>query len=238
MTVKSFAMFAGSAALGAMLAGCADTKYAEDPVNPQARFVFPGQTSTATTQALTQPGSATAGVLPPVAVNPSSMVPEPSSTVVLRPQDRVIVSFGDVPVPPPPIENRIPEDGNIVLPYNLVFKAAGKTPSQLQEEIRQAYVPKFFNRLTVNIKTEDRYFFVGGEVRAPNQRIYSSEMTVLRAIDTAGGFTEYANRKRIELHRADGRKEIINWHNAIKDPVKYDRPIHPNDKITVHKRFW
>src|SRR5688572_4552825 len=257
MTPKLIAILAGSASFIAMLAGCADTKYANNSVNPQTPFVFPGQGSTPTAPSAAQSGLSQNGALPPVAVDPSSINPvstspsttnpssaspssrvsQPSSTVVLRPQDRIIVSFGDVPVPPSPIENRIPEDGHIVLPFNVTVKASGKTVSELQEEIRKAYVPKLYNRLTVNIKTEDRYFFIGGEVRAPNQRLYSSEMTILRAIDTAGGFTDYANRKKVEIHRADGRKEIVNWNNAIKDPVKYDRPIYPNDKITVHRRW-
>jgi protein involved in polysaccharide export with SLBB domain len=64
------------------------------------------------------------------------------------------------------------------------------------------------------------------------------EITVLRAIDTAGGFTDFANRKNIELRRATtGEKVRVNWHKAIKDP-KLDPQVYPNDQIVVHKRFF
>jgi protein involved in polysaccharide export with SLBB domain len=79
----------------------------------------------------------------------------------------VKVTFSDIPNPPQPLEVRIPEDGRITLPYNMNVYAIGKTVSQLQDEIRGLYVPKLFVRLTVNIKTEDRVYFVGGEVRSP-----------------------------------------------------------------------
>jgi protein involved in polysaccharide export with SLBB domain len=61
-------------------------------------------------------------------------------------------------------------------------------------------------------------------------------MTVLRAIDTAGGFTDFANRKTIELRRANGQKFKVNWYNAIKD-ARLDLEVFPNDQIIVHKRI-
>lgn len=219
-----------------LLAGCGSTEYASDPVNPAQPFVFPGQTA-----------PAYAGQPQPPSVTPSPALPQapvPYANVAVNPNvmfsrlssgDLVKVTFSDIPQPPQPVEVRIPEDGRITLPYNMTVYAIGKTVSQLQDEIRSLYVPDLFIRLTVNIKTEERFYFVGGEVRNPNRQQYLGDMTVLRAIDTVGGFTDFARRSRIELRRANGEIHIINWDKARKNP-KFDLKVYPNDQITVHRR--
>jgi len=237
--MKLFRTFALAALLPltAFLSGCGATQYAaEDPVNPKQPFTFPGQT----------PPSPVA----PVAVNPNQMTPStPTRTLpqpeapppaytstVLRPGDLIRISFSDIPQPPAPVDIRLPEDGKITLPWNVTVIATGKTISQLQQEIRKEYVPTLFVRLTINIKTEERFYYVGGEVRVPNKQLYMGEMTVLRAIDTAGGFTDFAKRARIELRRANGEVHVINWDKARKDP-RLDLKVYPNDQITVPRRF-
>ena len=226
-----------SAAL--LLAGCGGTQYGSDPVNPAQPFAFPGQAGPNYADQ-TQPPSSVAPSpalpqapvpIPPVAVNPNAML---SSR--LASGDLVKVAFTDIPNPPPPLEVRIPEDGRITLPYNMNVYAIGKTVSQLQDEIRSLYVPKLFVRLTVNIKTEDRVYFVGGEVRNPARQAYIGDITVLRAIDTVGGFTDFANRKKIELRRANGEVHYISWDKARRS-AKLDLKVYPNDQIIVHRRW-
>ena len=98
------------------------------------------------------------------------------------------------------------------------------------------YVPKFYLRLTVTIKTEDRFFSVGGEVRTPNRQVYIGEMTLLKAITAAAGFTEFADKKRIEIIRTNRKKEKVDWYKAQENPTKYDVPIYPGDQIHVPRR--
>jgi protein involved in polysaccharide export with SLBB domain len=62
-------------------------------------------------------------------------------------------------------------------------------------------------------------------------------MTVLRAIQSAGDFTYFANRKKIKLIRENSQKFEINRYKAIEDPTQYDLPVYPNDQIIVHKRY-
>ena len=148
------------------------------------------------------------------------------------------VTFADLPAPGMlPHSERIRDDGRITLPLNVSVMAAGRNAGQLQEDIRNAYVPQYFVRLTVTIKTEERFYFVGGEVRNANRQLFSGEMSVLKAIDTAGGFNDFANRKNIELTRANGEKHKINWYKAVKEP-KLDLPVFPNDQVIVHKKSW
>ena len=135
-------------------------------------------------------------------------------------------------------EEQIREDGHITPPLlGRAITAAGKTIGQLQEELQKMYVPAYFKSATVTIKRQESYFFVGGRVRNPGQRVYLSEMTVLKAIQAAGDFDEYANRRKVQIIRLNGRKETINCDKALKNP-KLDPPIYPGDNIIVPQRWY
>ena len=154
--------------------------------------------------------------------------------------DRLTVEFSDVNPAPPATVQIVREDGSITLPSltsdTIEVKAAGKTKGELQDEIRKLYVPRFFRRLTVSVKADDRFFYVGGEVRLPARQPYIGQMTVLKAIQSAGGFTDFADRKRVEVTRQNGHVDIINCVKARKQP-KLDLPIYPGDLINVPRRL-
>jgi len=225
---------------GVFFAGCSHLAYV-DP-NPPSQFVFPGQNPPSPTggQVATGPALAPVNTAPSPGAPPTT-VPVPAHTFaeVLSVGDSVTISFSDVPPPGLlPVTQRIGNDGKINgLPFDVKVAAAGKTITQLQEAIRAAYVPRYYVFMTPSVKSEERVFFVEGEVKLASRLPYLSEMTVLRAITSAGGFTDFANRKNIELHRATGEKLTINWYKAIEDP-KLDKPVFPNDQIIVRKKLY
>ncbi len=147
------------------------------------------------------------------------------------------VGFADTPAPINPIDDVIKEDGSITLIYNQKFQAAGKTVGALQSEIRDRYVPQYFRYLTVSIKTAERFIFVGGEVKAPNRQVYSGRTTVLTAIDIAGGFGDFADKKHVRLTRANGQKFTVNCSKAM-DHRELDLEVYPGDQVFVKKRIW
>jgi protein involved in polysaccharide export with SLBB domain len=152
----------------------------------------------------------------------------------LRVGDLIYISFSDVERPPQKMEVNIPDNGIITLPYNIHVKADGKTTSELEKDIRDAYVPKLYVTLTVTVRPDQRFYYVDGEVRAPKSWPYWGETTVLRAIANAGGFTDFANKKNIELRRQNGERFVINYYKALKDS-KLDLAVYPNDHIIVNK---
>ena len=179
---------------------------------------------------------------PTAVVAPGAAAPGASDSVsggssILRVGDKVTVSFTDTPLPIVDQIQRVGEDGKIILPFNVTVLAVGKTPSQLAEDIRKEYVPRYYVRLTATVKTDERFYFVGGEVKIPARQPYLGDMTVLRAIDTAGGFTDFANRKKIELRRSNGQRHIINYEKA-RENSKLDLPVYANDQVTVPKRIF
>jgi polysaccharide export outer membrane protein len=153
----------------------------------------------------------------------------------LRIGDLVKISFSGNPTPPMEQEERIKDDGMINLQFLGPIQAEGKTPGDLQREIQGLYVPKLYTRLTVTLKTENRFFYVDGEVRSSGRLIYAEEITVMRAIAAAGGFNDFAARTRVELVRATGEKLVIDARKTKNNP-KLDPIVLPGDQIFVPRR--
>ena len=158
-------------------------------------------------------------------------------TEIINIGDSLTITFMDLPIKFDPIERQVASDGTITLIDNQTFKAEGKSRGELEREIRTNYVPRLYPRMTVTIKPFERFFFVSGEVRTPGAQRYLSPITVLKAIPAAGDFTDFAQRKKIRLTRLNGKKLIINWYDAQKDP-KLDPPVYPGDTIHVPRRIF
>jgi len=152
--------------------------------------------------------------------------------------DRISVSLSGLPIPIEKHVEQIREDGYINPPYlGRTVMAARKTIGELQIELQKLYVPDFFKSATVTVQRQDSYYFVGGEVKSPGQKPYLSEMTVLKAIQAAGDFTDFAKKTKVEVIRANGHKEKpVDCRKAIKNP-KLDLPIFPGDQIIVLRRI-
>lgn len=239
--LPSVGRWAAATAAVLLWAGCSGPQYAEP--NPPRRFVFPGEQPASPPSHPTATALASSNPVPAASSSTRPAVPAAVGNVgglgLIRIGDSVTVTFSDTPanVVIPPVQVRIGEDGHIPLPMNQAVLAAGKTVRQLEQEIRDLLVPRFYKQMTVTVKTEERFYFVGGEVRNPNRFYYAGQITVLRAIDTAGGFTDFANRRRIELTRQDGRKIVVNYNKALRDP-KLDPEVYPNDQIVVPRRLF
>ncbi len=155
----------------------------------------------------------------------------------LVPGNKITITYSGNPTPPPKHEEKVREDGYISPPLlGRPVMAAGKTVGQLQEELQAFYVPSQFKSLTIIVSTEERVVYVGGEVKTPGPHIYLPGMTVLKAIQAAGDFTEYGNRRNVVVIHANGQKEKVNCSKAQQDS-KYDKPVYPDDRIQVSRRI-
>lgn len=162
---------------------------------------------------------------------------EPTKVLEFRTGDKITVEFTDVSGGLPPAwEQSVREDGRITLPLNVSVVAAGKDKGQLEREIHASYVPKYFKRLTVNVKPEDRWYWVRGEVKTPTQLKYTGSISVMQAIAAAGDFTDYADKRDIQVTRSTGESFRIDGKDVIQNPSR-DVPVYPGDTITVHRRF-
>ena len=72
---------------------------------------------------------------------------------------------------------------------------------------------------------------VGGEVKAPQRVPYTPDLTVLAAINAAGGFSPFADQHKVRLLRSDGVM-VIDVRKARATPA-LDIPVEPGDRIEV-----
>jgi len=144
-----------------------------------------------------------------------------------------MISLLDIIEPVKDQEFVVRTDGTINMLHLGTITAAGRTFGQFERDLQSAYIEKkIFQRVTVVVKPGVRFYTVGGEVRAPDRKVYSGEITVLRAIVSCGDFTDYANRRKVEILRTNGDREIVDCVKARRDPT-HDRPICPGDAIFV-----
>jgi len=130
-------------------------------------------------------------------------------------------------------EERVREDGNIVLPLIGSMRAAGKTCSELSREINESFRGGS-QKVAVRVSIKCEIFYVGGQVKQPGRFECTNSIPLSRAIQTAGGFTDYANKKKVKLVRADGRREFVNCKKTDgNDPL-----IYPGDLIVVPRFFY
>lgn len=130
------------------------------------------------------------------------------------------------------IEGILDENGSINLPFLNVVQAAGKTPSELEREIRDRYINEgYYRDLGVNIIIPSQGYFVRGEVRGPGRFQLMGGTTILQALAAAGGYTEFANPRRVELLRGEQRF-VINMREIEKYPAR-DKELESGDVIIV-----
>lgn len=116
-------------------------------------------------------------------------------------------------------------DGKISLPLVQDLQAEGMTVMQLKDQITQRLKQYVQNpTVTVIISQIGSYkISVLGKVAEPGVYSINTRTTVLEAISLAGGFTEWANKRKITLIRNEGgrNKEFrINYNKIVsgRDP--------------------
>jgi len=156
---------------------------------------------------------------------------------VLRVGDPIEVKIGGVPQDEQIQVNNsyvIDSSGSISLPYINKVHAAGVTPSQLARDLENAYrANKIYTNpnITITMQLAARFVNVGGAVRQPSRVPFTEDMTLLTAINAAGGFNDFADQKRVRLLR--GSKVVVyDVRQFRKNPSK-DVALQPGDRVEI-----
>lgn len=151
-------------------------------------------------------------------------------------QIRVVM---DAPAPVPATETVVPESGTIAIHMGERIKVAGRRTEEIAQEITQLFTEKkqVFRpgRLTVTVQVFGRTVSVGGDVRNTGSFAFEGGMTVLKAINRAGGFTEWADKTEVQITRVNGQQITVNCKEAVKNS-KLDVPLVPGDRIHVPRK--
>ena len=100
-------------------------------------------------------------------------------------------------------------DGKISLPLVEEIKAAGLTPLQLKEVLTRR-LKEFIENPVVSVTvTEANSYkvYISGQVKTPGVYRLRSETSVAQIIPMAGGFTDWANQKKILIIRNENGRE-------------------------------
>ncbi len=130
-------------------------------------------------------------------------------------------------------------DGKISMPLLNDVQAAGLTPTQLAASITTG-LKRFVTDPQVTIivsQINSQRVYISGEVTRAGAYPLLPDMTVLQALSSAGGFTQFANTKKIYVLRGSGGKaekfpfnykEVVNGKNADQNIV-----LKAGDQIVV-----
>ena len=161
---------------------------------------------------------------------------------VLRAGDQLELRLGGVPadeIGQVSGQYQVDGQGFINLPHIGKVKAGGLTQGAVQTAIEETYRSQqiYTNpSITINVANQARFVNVGGDVKAPQRVPYTPDMTLQSAIMACGGFTEYANTKKVQLTQ-DGKPTIHNFNEIRSNPSK-DIPLKPGANIWVPQSFW
>jgi polysaccharide export outer membrane protein len=126
-------------------------------------------------------------------------------------------------------------DGMISMPLIGELRADGLTIEQLKGAINQK-LTDYLNNPDVDIQVvkvnSKKYFIYGGVFRAGPFPLMD-RTTVMDALSSAGGFKDFANTKKIEIHRG-AKKFLFNYKDVSKGKnLEQDIELENGDRIFV-----
>lgn len=129
-------------------------------------------------------------------------------------------------------------DGNVEFPYIGVVHAEGLLPGQLARKIESALDPAYVIDPDVTVRsTLDRQpsISIGGQVNTPGNLSVIAAPTLMRAINLAGGVTEYAKLDDVLVFREVDNARYIGVYNigAIQRGNYADPTLYPDDIVMV-----
>jgi polysaccharide export outer membrane protein len=129
-------------------------------------------------------------------------------------------------------------DGMISLPLLGDVLASGMTPLQLADQIK-AKLKKYVQDPNVSVvisQIHSKVIYLLGEVGKKGPIEMTSGMTLLEAISSAGGLTDYANTKKIYILRDESgthQKIPVHYKEALKGNSTLNLVLKPGDTIVV-----
>jgi polysaccharide export outer membrane protein len=129
-------------------------------------------------------------------------------------------------------------DGRISMSLLGDVQASGLTPSQLSDQIA-ARLKKYIQDPSVSVVLSlihSKFVYTLGEVGKKGPVELTPGMTLLQAISSAGGLTDYANKGKIYILRTESGKQTkipVRYKAALKGDSNLNLILKPGDTIVV-----
>lgn len=135
-------------------------------------------------------------------------------------------------------EIQVDASGRLSFPLVGTIEAGGKTPGELAELLRTALKGRYLRdpQVTVNLKrTVSQVVTVEGEVKEPGLYPVVGKMSLMRAVATAKGTTEFSSLDDVVVFRTVGGRSYAALYNlrSIRNGIYPDPEIFANDVIAV-----
>ncbi|MBC9030936.1 polysaccharide biosynthesis/export family protein [Sphingomonas sp. JC676] len=155
---------------------------------------------------------------------------------LIGPLDTIVVDVFNVP--DLSRELQVDASGRIAMPLVGTLDARGKTASELGEAVEAALRGRYVRNpeVTVNIKSSvSQVVTVDGQVVEPGLYPVTNQMTLMRAIASAKGLSEFARQEDVVILRTVSGRKMAGLYNiaAIRRGAYDDPPIYANDMIVV-----
>lgn len=129
-------------------------------------------------------------------------------------------------------------DGMISMPLLGDVQASGLTPQQLSHQI-STRLKKFIQDPSVSVlvnQINSKVIYTLGEVGKRGPIEMTPGMTLLQAVSSAGGLTDYANKGKIYILRNEAGKQVkipVKYKEALKGNSNLNLVLKPGDTIVV-----
>ncbi len=141
---------------------------------------------------------------------------------------------------------RINDNGELEVPYVGLVSAQGRTCKELAYSIKSLLEKEYYYHATV-ILAVDRIseksrgrIYVYGSVKAqgPQEIPPDESYTVSKAIIRAGGFGDFANKRKVKVTRKNGKEFNVDLKRVIEEGhTEEDIVLVPDDQIYVPQRL-
>ena len=141
---------------------------------------------------------------------------------------------------------RVNDTGELEVPYVGLVQAAGKSCKELAYTVKAALEREYYYHATVIIavdhiseKSRGRIYVYGSVKGQGPQEIPADESyTVSKAIIRAGGFGDFANKRKVKLTRKGGKDYVVDLKRVIEEGhTEEDVVLQPDDQIYVPQRL-
>lgn len=135
-------------------------------------------------------------------------------------------------------EMQIDASGRLSFPLVGVVEASGLTPGELADELEKRLQGRYVRdpQVTVNLEeTVSQVITVDGQVTKPGLYPVIGRMTLMRAVATAGGASEFAKLNDVVIFRSVNGDQLAGLYNlkAIRRGSYSDPEVFANDVIVV-----
>ena len=141
---------------------------------------------------------------------------------------------------------RVNDNGELEVPYIGLVPAQGKTCRELAYNIKSALEKEYYYHATVILavdrvsdKSRGKVYVYGAVKGQGPQEIPPNEIyTVSKAVIRAGGFGDFADKRKVKITRKDGQDMVVDLKRVIEQGhTEDDVVLRPDDQIYVPQRL-